>query len=434
MTLFRHFISLLPALWLCACSSGPDENPGDPDKLRPVVTIWNYAHMLSVREALASGVGDEEYRPAYDSLVQTAEIIYDKIINKNQAGSVMDKDASCVVPSGDKHDFVTVGKYSWPNPDTPDGLPWIQKDGERNPNYSKYDATRQNQMCDRLKNLGLAYFFTGEERYARAAVKVAQVWFLDPATRMTPHMEYAQVIPGLNDNHGNPPGIIEGYIFIQGLAGLALIQGSPYYTSKFANGMKEWFKEFAHWLRTSHNGTTFTDGNNNIAFARDQQLIAYDLFRGDRSSAKQMIESLPAGRLQPQILPDGAMPKELKRTLAYAYSGFNVIHMLETCEMARNIKPGLVRLKSSGSGSISDAATFLASYLGGSAESFTSDIRSKGYTGGQISGWEAARVDVIWICRRMRAFENPALWEGIFTQYGQNNPRISSKDFNFLIY
>ena len=32
-------------------------------------------------------------------------------------------------PSGDVHDYVSVAPYFWPNPDTPDGLPWVGRDG-----------------------------------------------------------------------------------------------------------------------------------------------------------------------------------------------------------------------------------------------------------------------------------------------------------------
>ncbi len=45
--------------------------------------------------------------------------------------SVMDKEQ--IPPSGDKHDYMSMGKYWWPNPDTKDGLPYIRKDGEVNP-------------------------------------------------------------------------------------------------------------------------------------------------------------------------------------------------------------------------------------------------------------------------------------------------------------
>src|SRR5689334_16375092 len=49
--------------------------------------------------------------------------------------SVIDKAA--VPPSGDKHDYISLSRYWWPNPNTPDGLPYIHRDGEVNPEIRK---------------------------------------------------------------------------------------------------------------------------------------------------------------------------------------------------------------------------------------------------------------------------------------------------------
>src|SRR5437588_2111836 len=40
-------------------------------------------------------------------------------------------------PSGDKHDYMSQAPYFWPNPRTPNGLPYIRRDGERNPEINK---------------------------------------------------------------------------------------------------------------------------------------------------------------------------------------------------------------------------------------------------------------------------------------------------------
>ena len=45
--------------------------------------------------------------------------------------SVMDKVLTPVSKS--KHDYMSMGPYWWPDPNKPDGLPYIRKDGERNP-------------------------------------------------------------------------------------------------------------------------------------------------------------------------------------------------------------------------------------------------------------------------------------------------------------
>ena len=60
--------------------------------------------------------------------------------------TVMDK--TLVPPSGDKHDFLRMPTYAWPNPDTPDGLPYIIKDGEHGPHIHgpDYDQGRMQEF------------------------------------------------------------------------------------------------------------------------------------------------------------------------------------------------------------------------------------------------------------------------------------------------
>src|SRR6478735_6337438 len=35
-------------------------------------------------------------------------------------------------PTGDNHDYVSYARYYWPNPNTPDGLPFVSRDGQHN--------------------------------------------------------------------------------------------------------------------------------------------------------------------------------------------------------------------------------------------------------------------------------------------------------------
>ena len=39
--------------------------------------------------------------------------------------------------SKDPHDYFSIGRYFWPDPSKPDGLPWINRDGETNPDAVK---------------------------------------------------------------------------------------------------------------------------------------------------------------------------------------------------------------------------------------------------------------------------------------------------------
>src|SRR5204862_4854942 len=85
-------------------------------------------------------------------------------------------------PSGDKHDYMSQAPYFWPNPKTPNGLPYVRRDGERNPEINKItDHHTLDQMEDAVETLALAYYFRGDEAYAAKAARLLRAWFLDPA-------------------------------------------------------------------------------------------------------------------------------------------------------------------------------------------------------------------------------------------------------------
>src|ERR1700741_327346 len=60
--------------------------------------------------------------------------------------SVMEK--KLTPPSGDKHDYMSVGPYWWPDPSKPNGLPYIRKDGQVNPErYAIKDDEFHVSLC-----------------------------------------------------------------------------------------------------------------------------------------------------------------------------------------------------------------------------------------------------------------------------------------------
>jgi hypothetical protein len=103
--------------------------------------------------------------------------------------SVMDK--MVVPPSGDKHDYMSQAPYWWPDPSSPDGRPYVRRDGERNPEINRIpDHDNLGRLTSAVFTLGLAFYYTGREEYSRHAARLVRTWFLDPATRMNPHLRF----------------------------------------------------------------------------------------------------------------------------------------------------------------------------------------------------------------------------------------------------
>jgi hypothetical protein len=91
-------------------------------------------------------------------------------------------DVAAPLSSGGLHDYYSNGDYWWPNPNTPDGLPFIKRDGETNPENFVEHRLLLRSLRTNVANLSAAYTVSGEEKYARKAVQLLKEFFLDEAT------------------------------------------------------------------------------------------------------------------------------------------------------------------------------------------------------------------------------------------------------------
>src|ERR1039457_1554877 len=144
---------------------------------------------------------------------------------------------------GGPNDFYSNGDYWWPDPTKPDGLPYIQRDGESNPNNFSQHRLAIRILRDAVAALAAAYKVTGDDRYVTKAVELLRVFFLDPQTRMNPHLKYAQAIPGKSPGRGT--GIIDGLHLIEVPLAIQAMQKSSAFPPEVSTGLKRWFGELA---------------------------------------------------------------------------------------------------------------------------------------------------------------------------------------------
>ena len=103
---------------------------------------------------------------------------------------------------GGRNDFYSNGDYWWPDPTKPNGLPYLRRDGQTNPENFGAHRNALNTFRDQVAALAAAYRLTHEEKYAAHAVRFLDTFLLDPSTRMNPHLKFAQAIPGRNPGRG----------------------------------------------------------------------------------------------------------------------------------------------------------------------------------------------------------------------------------------
>src|SRR5689334_18355797 len=108
--------------------------------------------------------------------------------------------------AGGKHDFFSDGDYWWPDPANPDG-PYIQRDGMSNPDNFVEHRRAMIRLSLIVPALAAAYKLTHDRKYSDAAARHLRAWFIDDATKMSPHLLYAQAIKGRFTGRGT--GIID---------------------------------------------------------------------------------------------------------------------------------------------------------------------------------------------------------------------------------
>lgn len=227
-----------------------------------------------------------------------------------------------VPPSGDKHDFLSMAPYHWPDPKNPNG-PYIRRDGERNPAAAKVpDRDYLADTVNAAYTLSVAYYLTGGEKYADRAALLLRTWFLDPATRMNPNMNHGQMITGINTGRG--AGLIETRHLTRVIDALGLLAGSKSWTATGEKGMREWLSQYLDWLQTSKNGRSEARAPNNHGSWYEQQVAVIALYLGNDALAKEIVQDRAKARIAHQIEPDGKQPLELQRTKALHYSAFNL--------------------------------------------------------------------------------------------------------------
>jgi hypothetical protein len=289
--------------------------------------------------------------------------------------SVMQKGR--VPSSGDKHDFMSMAPYFWPNPATPTGLPFVQRDGEMYPESRKdHDGLRLQQTVSRAHALALAWYLTGEVRYSEGAAKHLRVFFLDTATRMNPNLRFAQAVLGVTEGRGI--GIIDTRDMPELVDALRLLDGAPGWTRWDMEGMTAWCRAYLTWLLESKNGTEERAATNNHGVFYDAQVAALALFVGDTVLAAKTIGESGKARIASQIGPDGKQQRELDRTRPLHYTLFNLEAFTMLAEMGRHVGIDLWHYVAPGGGSIEKAILFVAPYADPEVKFPTPDIAEHG--------------------------------------------------------
>ena len=267
-------------------------------------------------------------------------------------------------PSGDRHDYMSLAPYYWPDPKTITGLPYVRHDGRVNPesrDAQANDGPRVKLMGTSIETLALAFCFTTNEIYAAHAAAFARAWFITPSTRMNAHFKFAQAVQGENDGRGT--GIIEARSIAQAADALGLLAGAKSWTAADRQAFDAWIDAFLNWLLTSKAGQDEHAARNNHGTIFDVQTARLALHLGRNDLARRILEEAKRRRIAVQIEPDGRQPLELVRTASFSYSRFNLEALAELATLGEHAGVDLWHFATPDGRSIRRALEFMLPYL-----------------------------------------------------------------------
>jgi hypothetical protein len=146
-------------------------------------------------------------------------------------------------------------------------------------------------------------------------------WFIDPETKMNPHLHFAQAIPGKEEGRGS--GIIDTRGFVELLDSISLLEDASAIPAEDQKALHQWFKEYEKWLLTSDYGDHERRAKNNHGTWYSAQTARVALYVGDTATAKKLVEEARE-RLADTVQKDGSQKEELKRTRSLHYSIFHL--------------------------------------------------------------------------------------------------------------
>ena len=283
----------------------------------------------------------------------------DKIVKEGKLYSVMHKKQ--IPTSGDKHDYMSIGPYWWPDPSKPNGLPYIRRDGERNPEYYEItDSEEMDKVEDEAETLALAYYYSKDERYAEHASRIIKTWFLEKETRQNPNLNFGQGIPGINTGRGI--GLIETRGLNRVIDAAILLQNSKNWTKDNHEALKNWFSDFLTWMINSPIGRDEADEHNNHGTHYDTQIISYALFLGKLDLAKSQLDTTKK-RMVSQLKSDGSQPFELARTTSWGYVNMNLLGFFNNARLAEHLKIDLWKYETKDGKNLKKCVDWMLPYL-----------------------------------------------------------------------
>jgi alginate lyase len=262
--------------------------------------------------------------------------------------------------AGGPHDFFSEGDYWWPDPKDPSG-PYVQRDGLSNPDNFVLHRRALMRLSVQVPALAAAWSITREPRYSVHAARHLRAWFVDEATRMSPHLLYAQAIHGRATGRGI--GLIDTIHLVEVARAIEVLEEAPGLDAPERASVRQWFADYLRWMTTHPYGLEEREARNNHGTCWVMQAAAYARLTGNQEVTALCRQRFKAVLVPNQIAADGSFPEELRRTKPYAYSLFNLEALATAARLLSTPEDDLWAFSTPDGRGLRKAVAWMAPYL-----------------------------------------------------------------------
>ena len=232
---------------------------------------------------------------------------------------------------GTPHDFYSEAEDFYPDAPHPAG-PYIF-DKNRPPNPAAFTAHRDAllRLCIDVPALTAAFVLTKDPRYAQHAVLHLHAWFIDPASRMTPNLLYAQTIPPAKT--GRFEGVVEAVHLAEVVQCIPFLSNTDALTEDGLQALKKWLAEYFEWLNDSRMAGLARDSKSHHGTSWLLQAAAIERLGQiiDDRPLTVLRHQYQSSTIRAQMLSDGTFPHELTTADPYRNSLFNLDMLAGIC-------------------------------------------------------------------------------------------------------
>lgn len=262
--------------------------------------------------------------------------------------------------TGGPHDFFSEGDYWWPDPANSGG-PYVRRDGQSNPDNFVGHRQALMRLSRIVPALGAAWVLTGEGRYSEHAARHLRAWFVDPDTRMAPHLRYAQAIHGVSPGRGT--GIIDTIHLVEVARALESMEKAPGLSKAEREGVLRWFVDYLRWMTTDPNGIEEREAKNNHGTCWVMQVAAFARLTGNEELLAFGRDRFRTVLVPGQMAADGSFPLETARTKPHGYSLFNLDAMATTAWILSTPADDLWRFETADGRGLRRAVAWMAPFI-----------------------------------------------------------------------